>query len=157
MCRVIAILGVLLALPITLPANEFDWLVREFSRKTGAKPTHIPFFGLARFIVAAGHPAGARDLRLAVFEHVEGDPRTFSDLSGATLGRTWKPIVRVRSSDGEATNIYARPNGKDLRILVTSFENSEATFVEVCVRPDELMKFVDEHHHSHQQWASLEP
>jgi hypothetical protein len=41
------LLAASLLLPLALPASEFDWLVREFSRESGAKVVHIPFFGLA--------------------------------------------------------------------------------------------------------------
>jgi hypothetical protein len=45
-------------------------------------------------------------------------------------------------------------NGKDLRVLLTVLDGGEATFVEVRLKPEALMKFVDEHGPSRQQ-ASL--
>jgi hypothetical protein len=141
-----ALLVVLLLTPVALPASEFDWMVREFSRESGTRPIHIPFFGLARFIVAVGHPAGTSGLRLAVFEHTNLESARFSDITDSAVGGSWKPMVRVRSRDGESTNIYARREGDDLRLLITSLETGgEATFVEVRVQPAKLMKFVDEH------------
>src|SRR3954465_3840834 len=107
MHRLLAMLAVSVALPFTLPASEFDWLVREFSRQSSAKPVHIPFFGLARFVVAVGHPAGTRDLHLAGVEDVELESARFSQLTDELVGPAWKPIVRVRSRKGESTNIYA--------------------------------------------------
>ncbi len=145
MRRVIAILTLTLATAVLLPAGEFDWLVREFSRESGAKPVHVPFFGLARFAVALGHPAGTSDLRLAIFEHTDLESHRFSELTDAVVGREWKPIVRVRSRDGESTNIYTQQQGKELRLLITSLDHQDATFVQVKIRPEELMKFVDEH------------
>ena len=47
MRRLLAILSVASALPLTMPASEFDWLVREFSRQSAATPVHIPLFGLS--------------------------------------------------------------------------------------------------------------
>ena len=41
MRRVLALCSLALLAPLTLPANEFDWLVREFSRESGARQTHI--------------------------------------------------------------------------------------------------------------------
>jgi hypothetical protein len=156
MHRLLAMLAVSVALPFTLPASEFDWLVREFSRQSSAKPVHIPFFGLARFVVAVGHPAGTSDLHLAVLEDVELQSARFSQLTDELIGPTWKPIVRVRSRKGESTNIYAESHGKDLRVLLTVLDGSEAILLEVRIKPEALMKFVDEHGRS-QHRASLGP
>jgi hypothetical protein len=156
MRRLLAILTLAAALPLALSASEFDWLVREFSRETAAKPMHIPLFGLARFAVATAHPAGARELHLAIFQDVELESGTFSRMTDRVVGPGWRPIVRVRSRNGESTNIYAQLNGKDLRVLMTVLDGGEATFVELRVKPEALMKFVDEHE-SPRQEASLGP
>jgi hypothetical protein len=156
MHRLLAMLAVSVALPFILPASEFDWLVREFSRQSSAKPVHIPFFGLARFVVAVGHPAGTSDLHLAVLEDVELESARFSQLTDELVGPAWKPIVRVRSRKGESTNIYAESHGKDLRVLLTVLDGSEAILLEVRIKPEALMKFVDEHGRS-QHRASLGP
>ncbi len=141
-----ACLVLLLLAPLALPAGEFDWMVREFSRESGATAMHIPFFGLARFIVAVGHPAGTSELRLAVFEHTNLESSRFSNITDMAVGSAWKPMVRVRARNGESTNIYARPDSDNLRLLITSLDSGgEATFVEVRVKPAALMKFVDEH------------
>jgi aromatic ring-cleaving dioxygenase len=142
----------LLALALTpslLPASDFDWLVREFSRETGARQVHIPFFGLARFVVAVGHPAGTSDLHLAIFERGDFEGLRFRDLTDKAVGPSWKPMIRVRSSKGEYTNIYVREERKHLNLLVTALEGNEATFVQVRVRPEALIRFVDEHDHHH--------
>jgi hypothetical protein len=156
MHRLLAILVVTAVLPLALAASEFDWLVREISRQSSAKPVHIPFFGLARFVVAVGHPAGTSDLHLAVLEDVELESARFSQLTDELVGPAWKPIVRVRSRKGESTNIYAESHGKDLRVLLTVLDGSEAILLEVRIKPEALMKFVDEHGRS-QHRASLGP
>lgn len=148
MRRLCACFACLLFVPVALPANEFDWMVREFSRETGASQTRIPFFGLARFIVAVGRPAGTSELRLAIFENTNLEPARFSSLTDTAVGGAWKPMVRVRSRDGESTNIYEQSNGDNLRLLITTLERGgEATFVQVRVKPTTLMKFVDDHCH----------
>jgi hypothetical protein len=134
-----------LLMPPALPASEFDWLVREFSRESGAKAMHIPFLGLARFVVAAGHPAGTSELRLAVFEHANLESVRFSQLTDEMVGSAWKLIVRVRSRNGESTNIYLHSEGEHLRVLVTTLAHDDATFVQVRIQPERLMQFVDEH------------
>jgi hypothetical protein len=148
MRRLIALATVLLALPLLLPASEFDWMVREFTRQSGARQLHIPFFGLARFVVAVAHPAGTSELKLAVFEHPRVDAENFSSIADRTVGSAWKPIVRVRSRD-ESSNIYAQPNGKHLRLLIATLDKDDAVFVEVRIHPEELIKFVDQQRHNH--------
>ncbi len=141
----IGALMVWLLLPAALQAGEFDWMVREFSRETGMKPLHIPFFGLAKFVVSVGHPAGTSELNLSVFENADMDSAEFIRITDGAVGRSWKPMVRVRSRSGEATNIYARPSGKEMRVLIATLDHGDATFVEVRVEPEALLRFVDEH------------
>ncbi len=154
MRRILGILSLAAVLPLVSQASEFDWLVREFSRQSAVKPTHIPFFGLARFAVTVGHPAGTSELNLAVFEDVNLAPRRFSQLTDAAVGSSWKPMIRVRSSSGESTNIYVQENGKDLRALVTVLDGTDATFVELRIKPEALLKFIDEHGGSGEHGAS---
>jgi hypothetical protein len=132
-----------------LSASEFDWMVRQVSYETGVKPIHIPFFGLARFVVRVGHPAGASDLHLAVFENTHLAPGRFGQLFDQTAGPAWNPIVRVRSRNDESTNIYARQEGKHLRLLICAAEPSETTLVEVRIKPDKLIEVVEEQRRKH--------
>jgi hypothetical protein len=133
-------------IPAVLPAGDFNGLVREFSRQTGAQQTRIPFLGLARFVVAAAHPAGTSELKLAVFEHVNGRQVDFVNVAnGVASGEGWNRIVRVRSRNGESTNIYMQPDGNRVRMLVTTVDSGDAVFVEMRIKPEALAKFVDEH------------
>lgn len=147
MRRALAILGIVCALPIALPASEFDWIVREFSREIGVNPTKIPFFGLARFMVAVARPAGASDLHLAIFEHPDIAPDLFSTFADeAVVADGWRPVVRVRERNGETSNVYARQDDrKHLRLLIATLDRDDATVVEVRIQPQELIKFIDEH------------
>ncbi|MGH9656688.1 MAG: hypothetical protein ACRD6B_24900 [Bryobacteraceae bacterium] len=146
MRKMLAILALACALPTALPAGQFDRLVREFARESGAKQTHIPFFWLGRFVVAVSRPAGTSGLHLAVFEHPGLAPQGFVRLTNkAVAGLGWTPIIRVRSRNRETTNIYARQHGrKHLQLLIATLDNEDATFVEVRIRPQKLIRFVDE-------------
>jgi hypothetical protein len=137
----------LMLVPFCAPASDFDWLVREFSRESGARQVHIPFFGLARFAVAVAHPAGTSGLKLAIFERCDLEASRFSRLVDSTVEGSWQPMIRVRSRGSESTNIYERRSGKNLELLITSLEGGEATFVQVRIQPETLMRFVDEHCH----------
>ncbi|MDQ2840895.1 MAG: hypothetical protein M3Y72_07645 [Acidobacteriota bacterium] len=144
MRRLLAALALIL-LPCPLPASEFDWLVREFARESGAKQINVPFFGLARFVVAVGHPAGTSDMKLAIFETGSLESHRFSALTDSSIGSSWKPMIRVRCNNGESTNIYARNEGKHLSLLITAIDGDSATFVQVRVQPRALIQFVDDH------------
>ena len=50
--------------------REFDAIVRRVETRCDTRHTRIPFFGLANFVVKVVHPAGASDLKLAVFEDI---------------------------------------------------------------------------------------
>lgn len=152
MRRLTALCALLFAFSSTLPASEFDWLVREFARESGAHPVHMPLFGLVRLAVAVGHPAGTSELRLAVFERPQFIGDDFGRLADRTVGSAWNPIVRTRSRDGEATNIYVQPDGPRLRLLVATIDNDSAVFVQVRIRKEELIRFVDKQEHRHHAW-----
>jgi hypothetical protein len=139
--------GVILlaALPLASWGSEFNWLVREFSRQSGVEPIHIPLFGLVQFAVAVVQPAGTSELKLAVFEHVRLDPVRFKDMADNATGGLWKPMIRVHSTNGESTNIYGQTEGQRLRLLIAALVNQDATFVQVRLKPEELMRFLDEH------------
>ena len=136
------------SLPLLGLASDFNSLVHEFSRQTGVRETHIPFFGLARFVVAVAHPAGTSDLKLAIFENVDGRQWDFMNAAeGIAYTSGWKRIVRVRSRNREFVNIYTMPEGRKLRMLVTTIDHGDAVFVEMRIKPEELIRFVDEHRH----------
>lgn len=139
--------GILLfaALPLASWGSEFNWLVREFARETGVEPLHIPLFGLVQFAVAVAQPAGTSELKLAVFEHVRLDPVRFKEMADNAAGNLWRPMIRVHSTNGESTNIYAQTEGQRLRLLIATLDNQDATFVQVRLKPEELMRFLDEH------------
>ncbi|HEX7359547.1 MAG TPA: hypothetical protein VF283_03550 [Bryobacteraceae bacterium] len=146
MRRMLAVLALACTLPVALPAGQFHRLVQDFARESGTKQTHIPFFWLARFVVAVSTPAGTSGLHLAVFEHPGLAPQGFLRLTNkAVAGRGWTPIIRVRSRNRETTNIYARQKDRQhLQLLIATLDNEDATFVEVRIRPQKLIRFVDD-------------
>jgi hypothetical protein len=149
MKRLLGIAVLVIGIPALLPASDFDTLVSEFSRQTGSEQTHIPFFGIARFVIAIAHPAGTSDLKLAVFEHPNVRPRDFGRVTDEVVGGGWNRIVRSQSRKGQSTSIYTRRDGNHLRLLVASVDDANATFVEMRIRPEALMKFVDEQRCAH--------
>lgn len=143
----LAVAALFLVLAPVAPAEEFNWMVREFSREASAQQLHIPFFGLARFAVAVAHPAGVSGLKLAVFEHPAVQPEIFSRIADSISGSNWQPMIRVREKNGEITNIYSQPDGRHLKLLIATLDKDDAVFVQVVLKPEALMKFVDERKH----------
>jgi hypothetical protein len=149
MRRLLAV-SLMFLLPLPVPASEFDWLVREFSRESGAKRVHVPFLGLADFVVKVGHPAGSSDMKLAIFERGDLEAPRFTSLTDSAVSKSWKPMIRVRSKDGESTNIYTRIDGKHLNLLITTLDDDDATLIQVRIEPQALMHFIDDHDaHAH--------
>lgn len=150
MRRVMAVISLLAALPLASSASDFDWLVRDFARESGVQPLHIPMFGLVRFVVGMVQPAGASELNLAVFEHARCDPERFEKLADRAVGPSWKPMIRVRSRNRETTEIYGQTREQRLQLLIANLDQEDAVFVEVRVKPQELMRFVDQ-----QNWKPI--
>lgn len=149
MRRVLPLLLLAGGMAPVVQAGDFDTMVARFSRESGAQRTKIPFFWVAQAAVELAHPAGASELNLAVFEHASIEPRRFRELTDDAVGGIWKPIVRTRSRDGESTNIYARPAGREMHLIIATLSQGEATFVEVSVEPEALLAFVDDHSDRH--------
>ena len=138
----------MIAALVVLPAvaeNDFDSLVRGMEDHYGTKKTYIPFLGFANFVVKMARPAGTKDFKLAIFEHVDRYQHpSADDLDRRVLSRGWKPFVRVTSNrKRERVQIYARESGRDHELLVTTFEDHEAVMVRVRVNAENLAKWVN--------------
>ena len=83
-------------------AGEFEWMVRQISHETGTRPMQIPFFGLARFVVRVGQPAGASDSHLAIFEDAHIAPARFTaaavDSTCSSVSAEHGPAMTMTSS-----------------------------------------------------------
>jgi hypothetical protein len=124
--------------------HDFDRLVSALEARFGTQPVHVPFMGVANFFVSVARPEGTSGFRLAVFEDLKFD----ADGDGAALDRMMvdaskglHPLVRVGSRrNHEWTYIYTGDMGKNNRMLIATFERTEATVVEVQLSMDALMK-----------------
>jgi len=146
--RIPTLLLLAVSVPALVPAGDFNSLVREFSRQTGAQQTKIPFFGLARLVVAVSHPAGASELKLAIFDNVDSHQCNFVNTAEDLVkGEGWNRIIRVRSRKGQDfSNIYMRHEGNNkLGMLITTLNDGNAVFLQVRIKPEELDKFINDH------------
>src|SRR5215467_13124876 len=81
--------------------DPFAEAVKHIERHYHARQTHVPLMGLANFVLKFWHPAGVKNIRLAVFQNQNltsetGGPDFDKDFRSAT-GSEWQPIVQVYS------------------------------------------------------------
>ncbi|HTQ55471.1 MAG TPA: hypothetical protein VMI94_13475 [Bryobacteraceae bacterium] len=128
--------------------SAFDQIVHAIESHYGVRRMHIPFLGLASFVVDVTRPEGASGLKLAIFEDLKSSGHEWAerDRFMQSLDDTGlHPFVRVHNRrDGEATYIFMSPDSRRARILVASFERDEATVVEVKADLDTVFRHLDE-------------
>jgi hypothetical protein len=135
----------IVSLPLSAFDRDFDSLVHDMESEYGTKRLYIPFMGFANFIVKMARPAGASDLKLAVFEHVDANRHPSPERLDATFSpQGWKPFIRVHSNkSGERVQIYARQSHRDHELLITTFERDEAVVIRMRVNAEQLAKWVN--------------
>jgi hypothetical protein len=136
---------------------EFDRIVKAIESRYGTRPLHIPFLGVANFVVKVARPEGASGFKLALFEDLKsaadpGEWRERDRFMDTLAGPNLHPLVRVHSRhDGEATYIFMGPAskpGKSTRVLIATFERDEATVIEVKANIETLLESLQEPGHA---------
>jgi hypothetical protein len=145
--------GILLVLGLAATATaadrEFADIVREISAEYHTHPVHIPLFGLVKTVTFVAHPAGTKQLDLAVFDDLDTEGHDSAALArriGQIAGTSWKPFVKVRSGrngHSEMTLIFMKCEKSDAQLLITTIEPREATVVHVKVHPEALRRWID--------------
>lgn len=146
------ILSSLFVCAATVPARadepEFDALTNYIQKNYQAKRVKVPFLGLARFAVKIIRPAGVKSFKLATFknlQHTNAAPDTAARwLMREVLPEEWQPLVRVRADTGEEVYVYARPVGKDIKVLLASIDKDEAFVARVRFSPQALAKWMQD-------------
>lgn len=133
--------------------GEFDRIVKAIESHYGTHPLHIPFMGVANFIVKVAHPEGASGFKLAVFEDLKSaDSREWRErdrFMDGLAGPSLRPMVRVHSRrNGEATYIFMGPESKSTRVLIATFERDEATVIEVKASIEKLLESLEDPEHA---------
>ena len=124
----------------------FEGLVRSLESHYGKERLHIPLFGMARFFVKVAHPGGAGDLKLAIWEDVGAAPEP-GDFESIVCNSPegWSPFVKVQSRrDRETTRIYTRFSGGHMILLIATFEQNEATLVQLKLDRNAMKKWLDQ-------------
>lgn len=126
---------------------EFDAITKYLKQQFNAKRISIPFLGLANFFVRVVRPAGVKSFKVAIFEDLNlahGQPNSELGLvMRNALSVEWQPLVRIRSRDGEQTHVYAREDGKDIKLMVVTIDRTDAVVARVKISPQRLTEFVN--------------
>jgi hypothetical protein len=142
----VKLIAFLILVSTAFAGSDFDLLVRAIESNYGTKRLQIPFMGVANFLVKVTRPAGTKDFKLAVFEHVDDRLHPSADQLETTFQpQGWRPFVKVVSrKSGERVHIYARQSHRDHELLITTLERNEATMVQVRVDADRLARWVND-------------
>ena len=126
---------------------EFDAITNHLKLRYNAKRVHIPFLGLANFFVHIIRPAGVKSFKVAIFEDLNFTSTEANSELGLVmrnaLSADWQPMVRVRSRDGEQVYVYAKSEGKDIKLMVVTIDHTDAVVARVKVSPQKLSEFVN--------------
>jgi len=136
--------------PSQARADDFGKIVHSIESNYHVHRNHSWVMGFAGILVkCTGGFAGVKGFKGALFEnqHLSGsNPDSSLDEVVQSAGEHgWQPIVKSYSRrHNEHNYIYARQEGKDLKVLIVSVEPSEAVVIQVKVNPDKLAKFIEE-------------
>lgn len=148
MKRVLILLALLCIPATTFAVDPFKEFVRAIEKEYGVHHTGIPWIARA-IIKPVMWGSGVSGLKLAEFENVSFESEAaqvrLADFIEQTIGPEWQNVVRVRSRhDNEITYIYMRPTGAKFTLLVVNVEPSEATVVQLNIKPSQLEKWMED-------------
>lgn len=127
--------------------TSFDAIAKHLKAQYKAKRRKIPFMGLASFAVRIIHPAGVKSIKLAIFEELDHAPAPGNNELNAIMRNAlppeWKPLVRIRSRDGEQMYVYAMEEGKSIKLMVVNIDGTDAVIARVKLNPEKLREFLD--------------
>jgi hypothetical protein len=147
---------VLLLAPAASANDDFKAVVRGVESNLGIRRMRVPLLGTMMFCARVVRPGGVKQLDIAIFEDLNyspPDPERFDAVMRTAVGERWSPMIRVRSLRGEHewTYIYARPDGRDWKMIIATFEPDEAVIVHLKVKPEALLGSLDEPEHAGQR------
>lgn len=130
--------------------DEFGEVVGHIESHYHVHRNYGFIMGFAGMMVKISHVGGVKTLKTAIFEDQSftglGSGQEFDQLMRKALKSGWRPVVQSHSRrTGEHTYIYARGDGRDLRVLLATVEPSEAVVMELKVNPARLEDFIDKH------------
>jgi Ca-activated chloride channel family protein len=139
-------LGLWVASALSASDDPYGKVVRQIEKDYHAKKTKIPFIGLGNFVLKFWHPAGVKNVKVALFQN-----QSFYDESGRNLDGViqkaapsdWHPMLREFSRiDNHWTYVYYADPEKDTKVLVVTIDRQNAVVAEVKFEPAKLLEFI---------------
>jgi hypothetical protein len=136
--------------PSQVRADDFGKIVHQIETKYQIHRKYRFVMGFAGVLVKCSSPfTGVKGLKMALFEDhpFAANPDSNLDEVIQSAGdHGWQSIIKSysRHSD-EHAYIYARQEGKDLKLLVVSVEPGEAAVIQVKINPNKLARFLDKY------------
>lgn len=141
---------VLAVLPSQARADDFGKIVHSIESNYHVHRNYRFVMGFAGLVVkCTGGFAGVRGFKGALFENqrlfASNPDSSLDDVVQSAGEHGWQPVVKSYSRrHNEHNYIYARQEGKDLKLLIVSVEPSEAVVIQVKINPDKLARFIEE-------------
>jgi len=145
---VAAIAGLALSTPARAADREFKDVVAAICEAFQTKPMHIPLMGLVNGFVKIAHPAGTKQLDVAIFDDLDtskGGGRNLVESVRWAVGRWMQPMVQdheMRNGQDETVLVYMFEKGKDANILTVVVEKHEVIVTEVRLNPETIQKWI---------------
>ncbi len=129
--------------------DDFGKIVRHIEVNYHVHRNHRFIMGFAGLVVQFWHVGGVKSLKAAIFEDqhldaTDADAR-LDEIVQSAGEHGWHPLVKSYSRhSGEHAFIYAKEEGKDMKLLIVSVEPDEAAVLQLKVDPVKLTRFMDE-------------
>jgi hypothetical protein len=123
------------------------------------KPIHIPLMGLVNGVLKVAHPAGTKQLDVAVFEDLDaskGSGRNLTESVRLAVGRWMQPMVQdhaMKDGQDQTVLVYMFEKGKDVNVLTVIVERDEAVVTEVRLNPEVMQKWISSSSSTVKFWA----
>jgi len=125
--------------------DPYGKVVKQLEKDYHAKKTKIPFLGLGNFVLKFWHPAGVKNVKVALFQDQQlYDPKGGNfDAILKKAASDWHPMLREFSrADNRWTYIYYADPNKDTKVLVVNVDRQNAVVAEVKFEPAKLLEFI---------------
>lgn len=146
MCLVLLLLGAGDAF-----ADDFGRIVEHIEARYHVHRQHRFALGFAGMVVKFCHVSGVRDFKAAVFDDQRfletATDTKFDEIVQSATHSGYQPLVQSYSRrSGEHTFIYARGDGKNLKLLIVNLEPNEAAVIQLTLDPDKLSEVLNDPH-----------
>jgi hypothetical protein len=144
----------------TAYADDFGKIVRHIEVNYHVHRNYRFIMGFAGMVVRFWHVGGVKSFKGAIFENQYLDAGTadsrLDEIVQSAGEHGWQPLVKSYSRhSGQHAFIYAKDEGKDVKLLIVSVEPNEAAVIQVKLDPGKMAKFMDENMPEHRHGNTM--